>query len=132
MIELVTGALGLAVALLIMLLIRRDKLHVDHGLGWVLVAVAFALLGFSPGIVDWVAARLGIGYPPVLGLSLAIAVLVIKTLLMDIERSRIDVRNRRLTQRVAMLEAQLASLQESTLPARGDDSGDTAGPDTPP
>jgi hypothetical protein len=112
MIELVTGALGLAVALLIMLLIRRDKLHVDHGLGWVLVAVAFALLGFSPGIVDWVAARLGIGYPPVLGLSLAIAVLVIKTLLMDIERSRIDVRNRRLTQRVAMLEAELRQLKE--------------------
>jgi hypothetical protein len=59
----------------------------------------------------------------VLGLSLAIAVLVLKTLLMDIERSRIDVRNRRLTQRVAMLEAELAALRPH---CRGDSAKDSA------
>jgi hypothetical protein len=111
MIHLVTGGIGLAVAGLILWLIRRDKLHVDHGLGWVIVAAGFAFLGFSPGVIDFIAHRLGIAYPPVLGLSVAIAILVVKTLLMDIERSRIDVRNRRLTQRVAMLEAELEKLR---------------------
>ena len=40
-----------------------------------------------------------------LALTLGIAVLTIKILLMDIERSRLEMRNQRLIQRVAMLEA---------------------------
>jgi len=110
MISLVTGVLGLGVAGLIVLLVRRDRLHVDHGLGWIAAAGAFALLGFAPGIIDEVAGYFGIAYPPVLGLAGAIIILVIKTLLMDIERSKIEVRNQRLTQRLAMLEAEVRSL----------------------
>lgn len=113
MITLFTGALGLCIAALILWLMRRDHLHVDHGVGWLLVAAGFALLGFAPSIIDHIASRVGIGYPPVLGLSLAIGVLVIKLLLMDIERSRIEVRNRRLTQRLGMLELAVRELQRT-------------------
>ena len=107
MITTITGTIGLLVAALIILLIRRDRLHIQHGLGWIVVAVMFALLGFSPGAFDLVAGYLGISYPPVLALSLAVALLVLKILLMDIERSRMEVRSQRLIQRVAMLEADL-------------------------
>ena len=107
MVPLVTGTIGIVVAVLIIGLIRKDRLHVSHGLGWILVALVFALLGFSPGIIDRLAQSLGIGYPPVLALTLGIAVLTIKILLMDIERSRLEMRNQRLIQRVAMLEADL-------------------------
>lgn len=110
MVHLVTGTIGLVVAALIIGLIRKDRLHVSHGLGWILVALVFALLGFSPGIIDRLAQYLGIGYPPVLALTLGIAVLTIKILLMDIERSRLEMRNQRLIQRVAMLEADLRRL----------------------
>lgn len=105
MITLVSGSIGLFVAASILVLMRKDKLHAGHGLGWFLVAIAFACLGFAPGIVDTVALWLGIEYPPVLALTVAMAVLVLKLLLMDIERSRIEMRNQRLTQRLAMLEA---------------------------
>ena len=111
MVSLVTGAIGLSVALLIILLVRKDRLHVNHGMRWVLIAAGFAILGFSPEFFDQIAAKLGLAYPPVLALTLGIAVLVIKILLMDIERSHIELRNQRLIQRVAMLEADMKKLR---------------------
>jgi len=112
MVSVVTGIIGLLVAGLIILLVRKDKLHVAHGMGWIIVAVGFALLGFAPGVIDLVAKYLGVSYPPVLALTLGIVVLVVKILLMDIERSHIEMRNQRLVQRVAMLEADLKRSQK--------------------
>lgn len=111
MVSLVTGVIGISIALLIFMLIRKDRLHAHHGLGWVLVALSFAILGLFPGIIDKLAKLLGIGYPPVLALTLGVSLLVIKILLMDIERSKIEMRNQRLIQRVALLEAELKDLQ---------------------
>ena len=113
MFSLITGIIGLVVAVAILVLMRRDRLHVQHGLGWILVAIGFALLGFSPGVIDQLAVALGIGYPPVLGLTLAIGILVVKVLFMDIERSRVEIRNQRLVQRVAMLETDLNEMRKS-------------------
>jgi hypothetical protein len=109
----VTGAIGLTVAFVILALIRRDKLHVSHGLWWVAVAAGFALLGVTPSIIDEVASWLGVAYPPVLGLTTAVALLVLKMLAMDIERSRIEMRYQRLTQKIGMLEAELAELRRA-------------------
>ncbi|MEH6587184.1 MAG: DUF2304 domain-containing protein [Halioglobus sp.] len=110
----ITTIIGLLVAIFIFVLIRKDRLHVSQGLGWIAVAIGFSLLGFAPGVIDQVAQYFGVAYPPVLALTLGIAVLVIKILLMDIERSRIELRNQRLIQRVAMLEADLKKLRQST------------------
>jgi hypothetical protein len=112
MIPVIVGTIGLFVAALIVLLIRRDRLHVAHGMGWMVVAGGFALLGFTPELIDRAALFLGVAYPPTLALTLGIAVLVIKIFLMDVERSRIEVRNQRLAQRMAMLEADLHKAQQ--------------------
>ncbi len=114
MVSLVTGIIGVSIAVLIIVLIRKDRLHAHHGLGWILVALSFALLGLFPGIIDRLAQNIGIGYPPILALTLGISLLVIKILLMDIERSKIEMRNQRLIQRVAMLEADLKKLQSQS------------------
>lgn len=119
MVSIVTGTIGLVLALIIIGLIRRDRLHVNHGLGWIFVAFSCALLGFSPGIIDGLAKTLGIGYPPVLALTLGIAVLIIKILLMDIERSRLEIRSQRLIQKVAMLEAELKKIQSKMQDLNG-------------
>lgn len=111
MVSVITGVIGLLVAGLILILMRKDQLHVTHGLGWVLVAVAFAFLGFAPWVVDEVARFVGVNYPPVLALTAGIAVLVVKILLMDIERSRIELRNQRMVQRLALLEAEIRTLK---------------------
>jgi len=110
MISIVTGTIGLFVAAMIILLIRKDRLHVTPGMGWIFVAAAFSLLGFAPSIIDRVATYFGVSYPPILALTLGAALLIVKILLMDIERSRIELRNQRLVQRVAMLEADLRKM----------------------
>ncbi len=116
MVSLITSVIGLLVAALIVLLIRKDRLHVTHGMGWIIVATGFALLGFAPRIMDQMAKYLGVEYPPVLALTLAISVLVVKILLMDIQHSHLEMRNQRLVQRIAMLETDLKRLQR-TAPA---------------
>ena len=111
MVSLITGIIGIATAATIVVLIRRDHLHVRYGLWWMAAAIVFALLGLFPALVDGIAHRLGIGYPPILALTVGIVVLVIKILVMDIERSRNAIKMQRLIQRVAMLEADLRRTQ---------------------
>ena len=112
MVSLVTGIIGVATAITIMYLIRKDHLHVRYGLWWMAAAAAFALLGLFPSIVDYVAHRLGIAYPPVLAVILGLVALVLKILVMDIERSRSATKMQRLIQRVGLLESELRGLQE--------------------
>ena len=129
MVSLITGTIGIAVAVTIMVLIRKDHLHVRYGLWWVAAAVAFALLGLFPGIVDTIALRLGIAYPPVLALTIGLSVAVLKILVMDIERSRNEIKLQRLIQRIALLESDLRDAQAQLLhpleEAKPDDPGDT-------
>lgn len=114
MLSALLGVLGLAVAAVIVLLIRRDRLHVKHGIGWIAMAIVFAALGLAPSLVDMLATRLEIGYPPVLALTIAIPALVIKLLLVDIELSRLQVRNQRLAQELAISNCRLDELAGPT------------------
>jgi hypothetical protein len=111
LISLVTGTIGIATAITIMVLIRRDHLHVRYGLWWVAAAVVFALLGFVPAIFDSIALYLGVAYSPILALTLGATILVIKILVMDIERSRNAIKLQRLVQRIALLESDFRQLQ---------------------
>jgi hypothetical protein len=111
MVALTTGFIGIVAAITIVILIRRDYLHVRYGLWWSGAAVAFASLGLFPAVFDKVAKYFGVAYPPVLALTLAIVILFIKILVMDIERSRNAIRMQRLIQRIALLETDLHELR---------------------
>lgn len=121
----VTSVLGLSAALVIVVLIRRDHLHVRYGLWWMTAAIGFALLGLFPTFFDRFSHYLGVAYPPILAVAIAIILLVIKILVMDIERSRNVIRLQRLTQRVALLEADLRETQgKSREPEDGSSHGE--------
>ena len=105
--QLTTALLGVGLAAVILLLVRRDHLYLLHGLFWISVAVAAALLGAWPGLIDRLARVAGITYPPALLLLLATLVLFIKALHGDLVNTRIERDVRRLNQRLAMLEAGL-------------------------
>ena len=107
MIPLVTSAIGLSVAALIILLIRTDRLHVTHGIGWLVAAFVMAGLGFAPSIFDSIATRLGITYAPALAFTLGFGLIIIKLLIDDIERSRLKMQHTRMVQRMAILENDL-------------------------
>ena len=112
MITLITSIIGLLTALSMFVLIRRDYLHVRYGIGWMIVALVFAMLGLFPTVFDHVAAFFGIAYPPILALLLGFVILLLKTLLVDIERSKDNVKFQRVVQRVALLEAEILALQK--------------------
>ena len=105
--QLTTALMGIGLAALILYLIRRDHLYVMHGLFWVLVAGAAAVLGAWPGLIDRLAMVIGVVYPPTLLLLLVSMVLLIKALHSDMVNTRIERDVRRLNQRLALLEADL-------------------------
>ncbi|MDR3018056.1 MAG: DUF2304 domain-containing protein [Delftia acidovorans] len=114
--QVTTTFMGVGLAALILYLIRRDHLYLMHGLFWVVVAVAAVVLGVWPGLVDRIAAVLGISYPPAILLLLACVVLFLKALHADMMNTRIERDVRRLNQRLAMLEADTETLRSTASP----------------
>jgi hypothetical protein len=122
--EFTTALLGLGLAAAIMWLLRRDHLHLGHGLFWLLVAVVAAALGVWPGIIDKAAGITGIAYPPALLLLIAVVMLLLKILHTDILNTRIERQVKRLNQRLAMYELEF---QRSGMEIqRTDELGSTA------
>lgn len=107
MITLLTAVFGVLLSALMLYLMRRDHLQVSHGLGWTLAILICSLMGFAPSLFDTLAGGIGVSYAPVLGIALAIAALVIKALLTDIEISKLKTREQRLIQKVALLESEI-------------------------
>ena len=105
LITLLTAIFGVLLSALMLYLIRRDHLQISHGLGWALAILVCSLMGFAPSLFDAVAIGIGVSYAPILGIALAIAALVIKALLTDIEISKLKTREQRLIQKVALLES---------------------------
>ena len=62
--QITTSLIGLGLAALILVLLRRDHLYIHHGLFWIVVAALGALLGLWPGLIDRVAQLVGISYAP--------------------------------------------------------------------
>jgi len=105
--QITSAIIGLILFGLIIWLVRRDHLHGRFAVMWFFIGFACALLGIFPMVTDWIATRIGIGYPPILAVVLGIGFLVLKMILMDIERSRNEVKLHRLAQRLAILEGEL-------------------------
>ncbi|MBL39612.1 MAG: hypothetical protein CMP07_14525 [Xanthomonadales bacterium] len=106
------GALGIAMAALIVWMIRRDRLPVSHSLWWLTVSVLIALFGLAPGLLDALASTVGVAYAPSLLFVLAILTLLIKVLLEDLELTTNRRRLLRLAQKTAILEEQVRQLRE--------------------
>lgn len=106
--QITTTLLGLGLAAVILVLVRRDHIYLLHGLFWVVVAGAAAVLGAWPGLIDGLAKLVGISYPPALLLLMVSMVLLLKALHTDMINTRIERDVRRINQRLALLEADLA------------------------
>lgn len=102
-----TVLLGLGLAVSIMWLLRRDHLHLSHGLFWLSVAALAAILGIWPETIDKIALVTGVSYPPSLLLLLAVIVILIKTLHTDILNTRIERQVKRLNQRLSIMDMEL-------------------------
>lgn len=102
--NIVTASLGVATASIIIVLIRKDKLSVNYSLWWGLLSAALVVFGAVPQLIDWIGIMMGVHYPPILVVIIAICLIFIKLLLMDIHRSTHEQQIRILTQRLALHE----------------------------
>ncbi|MCX7553950.1 DUF2304 domain-containing protein [Marinicella sp. S1101] len=97
--------IGSILSISILYLVRKGKMHGPYATWWLLVALSAIILSIFPQIIDWVAARLGITYPPTLLLVLSVSMILIRMLTMDMALTRKERKIRRLTQKMAILEA---------------------------
>ncbi|MDJ1140442.1 DUF2304 domain-containing protein [Marinicella marina] len=97
--------IGSILSISILYLVRKGKMHGPYATWWLLVALSAIVLSIFPQIIDWVAARLGITYPPTLLLVLSVSMILIRMLTMDMALTRKERKIRRLTQKMAILEA---------------------------
>lgn len=109
--NLAAAVIALFFAGAILLLVRRQRLGGWQILWWLTVAGGMAVLGLFPSVADWAGARLGIHYPPVLPVVVALCLLFVKVLTMDLERTRQERRLRILAQKLAGAEARLERLE---------------------
>lgn len=105
--QMTSMAIGLMIGAVILFLVRRDHLHGPYALWWVAAACLAVLLGLFPKIIDYVAIRMGVSYPPMLAMVLGLGLLLLKVLTMDLERSRQERQIRRLAQEIAIMQAHL-------------------------
>lgn len=110
--QIVSSVIGLVIATIIMLLVRRDHIQPKQAFRWFFVASIIAILGMFPSIVDKLGVSLGIAYPPIIPLIIGLGAALVKILLMDIERNKMNVTQDRIVQKLAMLEAELDELRK--------------------
>jgi len=103
-VQLTSGLIGLGFSAAVVVLVLRGRLRAGCSVGWLLAAVVFVGFGLFPCLADLAAARLGVSYPPTLAFVVALALLGVKSLFMDIDRSRQERRLRRAAQRLALLD----------------------------
>ena len=98
--------LGFIIAGVIILLVRKDRLHTRYSLWWLMIALGSIVLGAFPRLIDRIAAIFGVHYPPVLLIIAGIGLILIKMLTMDIDRSEQERKLRILVQRLAVFEGE--------------------------
>ncbi len=58
--------------------IRKNKISINTSFGWMVISIIMLILAIFPKSIDWLAAQVGISYPPALLLTLCVVVLLIQ------------------------------------------------------
>ncbi|MFA6079247.1 MAG: DUF2304 domain-containing protein [Candidatus Omnitrophota bacterium] len=91
-------------------LVRRKKFREELSLGWLLVGLGLILSSFADLIIDPLAFKLGISYPPALAFIIVVLLLVLVMLYFSIAVSDLKSRNKDLGQKIALMEYKLSKL----------------------
>ena len=97
------GLLALGALSIVVRLVRLQVLKAKYSILWLTVGAALAAAAVAPGVLDWTAERLGIGYQPTLFLLLAIGFLLLLSMHFSYELSRTERRIRTLAEELALL-----------------------------
>ena len=120
--HIVAAIVGVILSFSIIFLVRRDHISPNVAARWFFVSLCVLGLGLKPEFVDFIGAAVGIGYPPIIPVLLAIAAALIKILLMDITYQKQQVKLDRLIQKVSIIEAENQKLKEEVRMKFGSNS----------
>lgn len=107
-IALITGAV-------IFRLVRRNLLHGSYAAWWLAAGLFAVLVGVFPSGFDALGHALGVNYPPILFIVLALAAFAVRMLISDMERTRMELTQRRLVQRYAHMALRLRAIERALL-----------------
>ncbi|MFJ2776083.1 MULTISPECIES: DUF2304 family protein [unclassified Kitasatospora] len=104
----ITSITGVLVLVYILELLRRQQLREKYAAIWLAIGVVVAPLGFFPTILDSTARRLGIASGVSLVLFAGFVLVLLVSLHLSWEASRLEAETRTLAEDVAMMRAHLA------------------------
>lgn len=103
-----TSVTGLAVLGCIVELLRRQQLREKYAALWLLIGLMIAPLGFFPTWLDSIANKLGVASGVSLVLFAGFVLVLLVTLHLSWESSRLEAETRTLAEEVALIRAHLA------------------------
>jgi hypothetical protein len=118
--------IGFGIAVIILLLVRRNRLAADHSIWWLAVATTGIILSVYPRLIDRISRFLGVGYPPTLLITVCIALILVKILTMEMKQARQEQNLRRVVEKLAILERERDC---SDRPSGQEDTGLQASPE---
>jgi len=104
--HLIVVLITLAALLFVVRLVRQRSLRAKYAMLWLSIGVLLVVVAAFPRLLDWMAARAGIFYPPAAFLLLAVAFLFVVVIHFSWELSRLEERTRTLAEEVALLKYQ--------------------------
>jgi hypothetical protein len=116
LVQIISIAVSLSILIIVIELIRRNYLKERYSLIW--LAAATVLLGFSiwRKLLDFIALRIGIFYPPSFLFLLAIAFLLVLLLHFSTIVSSLSENNKRLAQEIGMLKTRIRDIESGNVP----------------
>ncbi|MFN7993005.1 MAG: DUF2304 domain-containing protein [Bryobacteraceae bacterium] len=97
--------------LLVLVSLRRAHIRVEYSVSWLIAAAALLVLSRSRGILEIVAGKLGLSYPPLALLLVVGCVFLLMFYRYSIILSKLRDDNIALAQRLAILEYHLQNLR---------------------
>lgn len=104
---------GLGLFTVVFELVRRKRFREELSIMWLLLAIIIASGSVMDLIIDPLAKRLGIFYPPALVFMLVIIVLIISFFYFSLVTSDLKSKVKELTQKIALLEFEIHEKKSS-------------------
>ena len=108
----VTTGLSLALFALVLVSVRRAHIRVEYSVSWLAAATLLFVLSRFRGVLDWIAAFLGVTEAPLALLMIVFSVFLVVFYRISTIISQLKDNNIALAQRVAILEFHLRSINE--------------------
>lgn len=112
-VQVVSIIAAVLVLLVIFSLVRAKKLQENYAILWIISGFSLLIISIFTDILNIVADIVGIYYPPAVLIPTTIGIIVMLSLHFSVVISRLSKENRALSRKIALIERDVAELQDS-------------------